>query len=62
MKREHGFYWVKINRLDWEFAKWEISWRGYEEWAVCGGELYKEDGDFDEINENRILPPDERSN
>lgn len=38
MKREHGFYWVKINRLDWEVAKWEISWRGYEEWAVCGGE------------------------
>lgn len=62
MKREPGFYWVKIDRLSWEVAKWEVSWRGHEQWAVCGGELYRDDDDFDEINENRILPPDERSN
>lgn len=52
--RELGFYWVKSKRLDWEIAKWEKSWRGYEQWAVCGGELYLDDEDFDEIDERKI--------
>ena len=52
--RESGYYWVKQERLDWEIAKWETSWRGCEQWAVCGAELYQDDSDFEEIDENRI--------
>lgn len=54
MKRPEGYYWVKINRLGWEIAKWELSWRNEYQWAFTGEELYKDDQDIDEIDERRI--------
>jgi hypothetical protein len=53
MKREEGFYWVH-DSLEWIVARWEKSWKGYEEWFVPGQELTFTDEDFDQINEKRI--------
>jgi hypothetical protein len=54
MKREPGYYWVKCEDR-WMIARWVLSW-WWTEWDV------KEwrDEDFEEINEVRILNPDEQ--
>jgi hypothetical protein len=54
MKRENGYYWVK-------FEYWVIAY--YDNNRInefgCGWDDYLDDGDFVEINETRILNPDE---
>ena len=53
--RKSGFYWVKF------FGGWESAF--FEEtesvWTIVGTESVFDDSDFDKINENRIMSPDE---
>lgn len=54
MSRQPGYYWVKIN------SKWCAEWYDGERWEVTEVMGYTvTDNAFTEINENRILPPDE---
>lgn len=53
MQRANGFYWVRYDD-EWEIAKWEKSWRDEYQWALAGSELYRDDEDFQEIDERRI--------
>ncbi len=58
-KRKSGFYWVKtemLNNGDWIAASWDenILW-----WDVPGYDDAFYDNYFKEINENRIMSPDE---
>lgn len=54
MKREYGYYWVKTNYPHgWIIAKWRGERAGW--WA--GDLIYNE---ITEINETRILNPDEK--
>jgi hypothetical protein len=66
MKRENGFYWVKF-RFNWRIGEFVNS---YDEvldgtkidesyWNVQHFKDYFHDSDFEEINEQRILSPDE---
>lgn len=55
--RKHGFYWVRIHPLDWEIAKWEVSWQGHEQWSMCGCEYLFDDNELDEIDERMIERP-----
>lgn len=52
-KRENGYYWVKIN------AGWRIfHWSG-DCWYHIGGLATFQDDELQEINEQRLLSPDE---
>ena len=55
IKRENGYYWVKYGDSEWEVAdfqngKWFYLYGGYDSY---------DESDFTEINELRILSPDE---
>lgn len=58
MKRESGYYWVKID------GKWEIGLydRKLQRWYFVYTMIDYIDRYFDEINETRILNPDEQAN
>lgn len=53
MKREDGFYWVKLDG-EWEVGEYK-SRRDF--WFICGYEPELRDNDFDEIGE-QIKKPD----
>lgn len=55
MSRQSGYYWVKEDGL------WVVAWYSstLQAWQVAGSRSYWEDTAFDEINETRILAPDE---
>lgn len=59
MKRNEGFYFVKINRV-WTVAKWVVNYRDSlgksGDWLLPGSEMTFTDEEL-EINEERILPP-----
>ena len=57
MKRQSGYYWVNQGGL-WEVAFWNAV---ISEWHVTGSSTYWGDSIFDQINETRILAPDEVS-
>jgi hypothetical protein len=56
MKRETGFYWVKIKKEyspknnDWQIAEWKDGL-----YFITGFELYYNDSDFEEIDERKII-------
>ena len=63
MKREDGFYWVMV------YGRWTIMvWHNYIQpsrigtgrWLATGDSSDWLDEDFDEINETRLLPPNEQ--
>ena len=54
MKREPGYYWVKEGNLGWS-----IAYFGGLYWWFVGLKYDYEDSEMDEINESRILSPDE---
>lgn len=54
-KREHGYYWVKIN-VGWRVLEWNER---LQCWYHIGGLATFQDDDMIEINENRLLAPDE---
>lgn len=58
MSRQSGYYWVKQGRL------WEPAWYcgTAKSWVVVGSNSMFSGCIFDEINETRILAPDEVSN
>lgn len=53
--RETGWYWVRDSR-GWTIASWDGD---SEVWWVNGDHIPCGDEDFDKINEQRILNPDE---
>lgn len=55
--REHGYYWVKIN-VGWRVLEWHAR---LQCWYHIGGLATFQDDDMQEINENRLLAPDERA-
>ncbi len=53
MKRQNGYYWVR------HFMEWMVAqWKG-EYWHIPFEEDCKDDIYFNEINETRIVSPDE---
>jgi hypothetical protein len=56
MERKEGYYWVKYN-IDWEIGHWNTT---IDKWTLT--DVYDTFGEeeMDEINENRILSPDEK--
>jgi len=55
MERKSGFYWVKF----YEKGNWTvIFYSGKRKFWIISGNEY-EDEDFEVINENRIMSPDE---
>ena len=54
-KRKSGFYWVKYDG-GWECAFFEET---ESIWMIIGAEDVFDDSDFDVVNENRIMSPDE---
>jgi len=55
MERKSGFYWVKFYEKD----NWTvIFYSGKRKFWIISGNEY-EDEDFEVINENRIMSPDE---
>lgn len=48
MKRENGFYWVRIN-TEWRIAEWLNG-----HWYLCGRSGFFIDGKFIEIDERKI--------
>jgi hypothetical protein len=56
MQRENGYYWVRF----YENTAWETAyWCGLKWWIVLNDEGYNEK-DLFEVNESRILNPDEK--
>jgi len=54
-KRKSGFYWVKYTNSDvWRVCHYSSA---SEQWHVIGSFVY--DDGLGEINENRIMSPDE---
>ena len=55
MERKSGFYWVKY------CGRWETAWfdSKVNDWSLVAMELNLVDDDMTEINENRIMSPDE---
>lgn len=49
MKRENGFYWVRID-LDWIVVEWENN-----SWFKTGIEVAFNDNEFDQIIEEKIF-------
>lgn len=48
MKREPGYYWVKLNN------KWIVAYWMAKEWWIAGSYNGASDNDLDEIDERRI--------
>lgn len=59
MKREPGFYWVKFWNV-WTVAEYYNSDTYGPLWAVPGWADSKKEEELDEINETRIIAPDEQ--
>lgn len=70
MKREEGYYWVKVksrggSTYGGTYPKWIIRYyyppneelEDDEYWRDGLENLYNPDEDYIEINENRIMPP-----
>ena len=55
MERKSGFYWVKLDG-EWIVAEWDSK---FNWWDITGWDDSLRDSDFDKINENRIMSPDE---
>ena len=55
MERKSGFYWVKYGG-DWEIAFFD---KDCKDQCVLGVSVTLDDSDFDVVNENRIMSPDE---
>lgn len=59
MKRENGYYWVRYQAVtDWEVSEW--LGEKHNSWVFSWSDNDYVDSDFYEINETRILDPDER--
>ena len=58
MERKSGFYWVKLDDEwdEWIVARWDSK---FNWWDIPGWYDTLRDNEFDSINENRIIPPDE---
>jgi hypothetical protein len=51
MKREKGYYWIKLKEFDeWVIAEYDCSW-GIYGWWVCGADHVFYDKDIEEIGE-----------
>jgi hypothetical protein len=55
MKREPGYYWVKFD------DEWMVSWYNHKsnEWSMHYTSLPFKEEEFQEINELRLIAPDE---
>jgi hypothetical protein len=56
MSRKEGYYWVIYDNKKWEVAFYD---QPEEWWYRCNIDYLYTDKDFDKINENPILPPNE---
>jgi hypothetical protein len=72
MERKEGYYWVKIDTSTeelkyhgnhWRAALWYCNNGDGSDllWRIAGDDTRFDDDDFFEINETRILPPDEQN-
>jgi hypothetical protein len=52
MKREDGYYWIKIATYGWMIAEW---YNRFNCWGVSPLDGDFHDSDFDEIDENQII-------
>jgi hypothetical protein len=70
MKRKEGYYWVKIDTSTeelkyhgnhWQAALWYCNNGDGSDllWRIAGDDTRFDDDDFSEINETRIVSPDE---
>lgn len=55
MKRESGFYWIRLNDHNWIVAEYNSDFGG---WYITGIELGFWDSEIAEINETRIVNVD----
>ena len=55
MKREPGYYWVKLRYA----RRWSIAFWSGGYWVKWGSRYRGVDNDLQSINETRILNPDE---
>ncbi len=55
MARKSGYYWVKYIK-EWEAGYFD---KKDNEWFLTGTDSTYKDSDFEQINENRIMSPDE---
>ncbi len=62
MKRETGYYWVKIgiNTSNWRMAYWHTNYGGIWTWIAGSQDLPQRATEVVEINETRIKNPDEK--
>lgn len=65
MKREPGFYWVKLKGAsEWMVAEYvQVSYgtpgsKIWYEWYAAGVEQKYKERDFKAIHETRLMPPD----
>lgn len=58
MKRESGWYWVKIDGLDWEIADYESQNTQWYRNGVDPDNCEYFDSDFEQIDERRIVRPE----
>lgn len=58
--REEGYYWVKIN-AEWDIAYWnDLYWSWTKDPFLVGEFDQLSESDIQNINETRILNPDEK--
>jgi hypothetical protein len=58
--RDDGFYWIKIDQVGWLIGEWttpNTGVLGY--WALPGYEENHEDGWLEQIDERKIVNPNE---
>jgi len=53
MKREPGFYWVKLNDA------WLVAYWSRLHWHLNGSTIFT-DSHFEAIHETRLIPPDHK--
>lgn len=56
MKREPGYYWVQLG-IYWMVAQWNAE---YSHWLLPGSVMDFFDTELSEINETRLIAPDEQ--
>lgn len=54
--RKSGWYWVKWDGRGWEPAEWS---EGRGMWSVAGNIGFIPEYELEDINENRLIPPNE---
>lgn len=57
MERKEGYYWLRLIGVNWEIGWWNGKY--FILFETPHDIEYYED-EFEEINENRIIPPNER--